>query len=55
MNIYNFFGPDLVAQLVEHQLQVMGGPGFNPGPQHAKVVNNDCGIAPLLTRKQILG
>ncbi|OID01893.1 hypothetical protein A7L39_18120 [Acinetobacter baumannii] len=30
-----------------------GGPGFDPGPRHTKVVKNGSGIAPLLTLKQI--
>lgn len=31
----------------------MGGLGFEPGPQHTKVMNNGSGIASLLMLKQI--
>ena len=47
---YNNDPPAPVAQLVECQLQEMGGHGIDPEPRHTKVVKNGTSCSSLGTQ-----
>ena len=49
--IFNFtFCVPLDSQLVECPLRGTGGPGFDPGPRHTKVVKNGTSCSSLDTQ-----